>query len=68
VAGQQGALAAHRAAMVQPAKLLRDELREAGDEGRRVMALDEQASDRPGPWVPRGGSASAESGQLELLA
>jgi len=68
VAGQQGALAEHRDAIVQPAKLRRDELREAADEGRKVMALDEQASDRPGPWVQRGGLASAESCLLELLA
>jgi hypothetical protein len=68
VAGQQGARAAHRDVIAQPAKPLRDELREAADEGRKVMALDEQASDRPGPWVHRGGSVSAESRLLELLA
>lgn len=68
VAGRQGVLVAHQDAFVRPAKLLPDELREAADAGRKVMSLDEQASDLPGPRVQRDEWASVPSGLLERSA
>lgn len=68
MAGRQGVRVAHRDAFVRPAKLLPDELREAAGEGLKVMPLDEQVWDLPGPRVQRGEWASVPSGLLERLA